>query len=517
VASIPTPFLSPNQWRTARVAVLLSLVSILATVMVRTAWIGDDAYITLRTIDNFLNGYGLRWNPAERVQSYTHPLWLIILTPVIGLTGNPYLSAIGLSLVLAASAVGLTLASARPHPWLPPFVLLAMVASKSFTDYATSGLENALSHTLLAGLMLLTANPVSTSARAGAAGVLVGLTSLARLDLTLLAWPIGLAALRSPRRTLPAFALGLAPLVAWEIFSLIYYGVLFPNTAYAKLTTGVPSTELLRQGLIYILDSLSRDPVTLFVIASATLGGLAARGRALVPALAVAAYMLYVVRIGGDFMTGRFFSAPFLVSLCLLARITWPRSFVGSLFPMGIVVALGLTGQAPPISSGATYQTPWLDVMQDSGVVDERGEYFPRAGWLTPDGFRVEPAGLPLLLAKLQKVKAENPQSFPHTSVGLAGYYSGPDRHIIDVFALCDPLLSRLPTMVPWRIGHFQRALPAGYWESVNADRNLIEDPGIRELYDTIRTVTRGPIWSRERWKAIVALNAGRTATPAIR
>ena len=44
-----------------------------------SAWVADDAYITFRTIENFHNGYGLRWNITERVQSYTHPLWMINL------------------------------------------------------------------------------------------------------------------------------------------------------------------------------------------------------------------------------------------------------------------------------------------------------------------------------------------------------------------------------------------------------------------------------------------------------
>ncbi len=40
----------------------------------------DDAYITLRTVDNFINGYGLTWNISERVQAYTHPLWMFLLS-----------------------------------------------------------------------------------------------------------------------------------------------------------------------------------------------------------------------------------------------------------------------------------------------------------------------------------------------------------------------------------------------------------------------------------------------------
>ncbi|EMO03780.1 hypothetical protein LEP1GSC116_0769, partial [Leptospira interrogans serovar Icterohaemorrhagiae str. Verdun HP] len=42
----------------------------------------DDSFITFRVVDNFLNGYGLRWNPLERVQVYTHPLWLFLLIPI---------------------------------------------------------------------------------------------------------------------------------------------------------------------------------------------------------------------------------------------------------------------------------------------------------------------------------------------------------------------------------------------------------------------------------------------------
>src|SRR5262245_9291823 len=63
---------------------LLALVvcTLFAVVLARTAWVADSAYLTFRTIDNLINGYGLRWNIAERVQVFTHPLWLALLTPV---------------------------------------------------------------------------------------------------------------------------------------------------------------------------------------------------------------------------------------------------------------------------------------------------------------------------------------------------------------------------------------------------------------------------------------------------
>ena len=51
------------------------------------------------------------------------------------------------------------------------------------------------------------------------------------------------------------------------------------------------------------------------------------------------------------------------------------------------------------------------------------------------------------------------------------------------------------------------RALPAGYVESLARDRNVIEDPAIRELYADVREVTRGPLLSRRRLAAIGRLH----------
>ena len=49
-------------------------------VLLRTAWLGEDAFITFRTVDNFVNGYGLTWNTTERVQGFTNPLWMFLVS-----------------------------------------------------------------------------------------------------------------------------------------------------------------------------------------------------------------------------------------------------------------------------------------------------------------------------------------------------------------------------------------------------------------------------------------------------
>ena len=46
----------------AGVAVLVASCTALLRAVYAEAWIGEDAFITFRTIDNFVRGHGLRWN-----------------------------------------------------------------------------------------------------------------------------------------------------------------------------------------------------------------------------------------------------------------------------------------------------------------------------------------------------------------------------------------------------------------------------------------------------------------------
>src|SRR3954470_21478862 len=79
----------PRWWPPAATLFAWCCALALFAAILHAAWLCEDAFITLRSVDNWVNGYGLRWNIAERVQSYTHPLWLLCLTPVYWLTRSP--------------------------------------------------------------------------------------------------------------------------------------------------------------------------------------------------------------------------------------------------------------------------------------------------------------------------------------------------------------------------------------------------------------------------------------------
>ena len=122
---------------------------IFTAVQLRRAWISDDAFITFRTIDNFLHGYGLVWNIGERVQTYTHPLWMLVLSAIGSITHELVFTSLALSISISLAVVLLVIMRIAVSPLSALFVVVALALSNAFVDYSTSGLENALSHLLL--------------------------------------------------------------------------------------------------------------------------------------------------------------------------------------------------------------------------------------------------------------------------------------------------------------------------------------------------------------------------------
>ncbi len=510
-----------------RVLVLLGLL-LLACTFLYTAWLSDDCYFTLRTIDNFLHGHGLRWNVCERVQAYTHPLWMLLLTGVIAVTGAPYLGTLVTSVVVSLAACVLLVRSAATRG-AAVLALALLLSSRAFVDYATSGLENPLSYLCAALFVSLLASRPVTRRRLSGLSLVAALAALNRLDTLLLYGPaLALVSWQFVRRAEPSsgarapvrgaaalasLALGIVPLVLWELFSFVYYGALVPNTAHAKLGSGLERAELLAQGLRYVLDSLRRDPLTLPVIVAGCGVALARRARAeLALAAGIALYLSYVLWIGGDFMSGRLFSPPFFLAVALIGRRP-----LGWSWPV-LAGVLALAALASPFLhrwSLLRGERPTRPI-DPTGIADERTFYYRITGLFRPDR-----AG-PIALAPGGRFAGREVEPFSpappdaaHVTVarsGMQAYYKGPSAIVINDYALADPLLARLPARFDlcWRIGHFSRFLPPGYPESLRSGRNEIRDSDLARLHELVGFVTRGPLLDRERLRVALELSLGR-------
>ena len=479
---------------------------VFAVILFRTAWISDDAAITLRTVLNVTHGFGLTFNIAERVQTYTHPLWMGLLTIGYLLTGNVYVAMFAIGMILSAVAFWLALTRAV-SAFQAISAAVVLLFSSAFIDFSTSGLENPLANLLVAVFVGVFLNrTMANIRRLTVLWTLASFLYLTRPDAALLVVPLLVVATwrgGNVRAALQSIVVGGLPALAWTVFALVYYGFPFPNTAYAKLATGIDPGELRAQGVLYLLDSLDRDPITLTAIAVAVV--VAAFRRELAPralAAGVVLYLWYVVSIGGDFMTGRFMALPAFASVLLMSRLVAASKPLWAT-AAGTLLIVGCTATHVPLWSNSRN----VDAApKPSGIVDERAVYFRDRS---------------LALAKRGTFRDPDWPSSPwHGTrrnvvdtcglMGAAGLDFGPYVHLLDECALADPLLARLPAVFnpDWRTGHYRRMIPDGYRESLETSSNQLRDPDLHRFYDRLRLITRSDrLFSRERLYAIVVMN----------
>ena len=500
--------------------------SIFIFIVFRTAWVSDDAYITFRTIDNWIHGYGLTWNAYERVQVYTHPLWMLLISGFYFLTHEMYYTSVFVSIVVTSMAVALFAFGIARTKSLACFGVLVFAFSRAFVDYSTSGLENPLTHLIL-GLFLFVYLKSEPSFRVVFLLSLIGgLGMLNRLDTSLLFMPVIFqSACEIPRlRALAAVVFGFLPFLIWEIFSLIYYGFLIPNTAYAKLEVGISRIELVKQGTYYFWNSLQWDLLTLVVVATSIALCLVTKNkRHRYAVLGVALYLIYVLLIGGDFMSGRYFSAPVFVAVIILATSNIGLTIRQMLAVFGATILIGTISLKPPIISGAGYGTgepgrlegALVGTFDNHGIADERAYYYKYSGLLNARAGLEMPSSPLVEKGRLQSLKHKPAVAW--SNIGFFGFFAGPEVYIIDRYAISNPLLARLPintnstnslTGTHWRIGHIPRKLPDGYIESLSTGKNRIVDVETSELYDTLVLITKGDIFDHARLEAIWKINS---------
>ncbi|MEX2162168.1 MAG: hypothetical protein WD751_09670 [Anaerolineales bacterium] len=503
------------------------------------AWFSDDAYFSFRTVDNFINGYGLTWNVQERVQGYTHPLWLFLLSAFYFFTREIYLTTILVSLGLTLVLAWLIIYKMAASRWLGTGTVLLLCISTSFIDYTTSGLENPLSHLLLGLFLLLFLREDEQPNKLVWLSLVAALAAVNRLD-TILFYLPALAWVwwqhKDRWRAAGQIALGFAPLVAWELFSIIYYGFPFPNTYYAKIYNYVPLGEEIWAGLNYFWFTLLYDPITWLVILVAI--GVVAwqrQAKGLAIAAGILLYLLYTLQIGGDFMGGRFLSTAYLAAALMLMVYLAPRlNFKKHWALVPALLLVSLLASSPPYFLYAR----GFNVARWNGVVDERMVYYTtnfiriedlhafnadashnvlnQAAFLvrsllrgTAFRWEAEHDWIDLGRELRAQADAEGKLYLPQGANGFTGYYAGPDVYLAHGLALTDPLLARLPPIYDpnWRSGHFMRIIPADYLALEAGAQAHMDDAALDAYYQKIRVVTQGPLFSAERWQAIWELN----------
>ena len=545
-------------------------VALLLVVGWELRWVNEDGFIYFRVVDHLLAGDGPVFNAGERIEAYTSPAWLALLAVAGGLLPFAGLEWISVVLGVALSGAGLGAACAGAlrldralapdaRRLLLPLGALVIAATPAFWGFVTSGLETSLVFAWLGvSFFALTrlvgagegvaaaeeparADGSETSVRSGATpprlalAVLLGLGPLVRPDLAPFSACFVLALLFVCRAVRPRAAVGLiaaalALPVAHQLFRMGYFAALVPSTALAKEA----GLAFWTRGLGYLGDLVLTYALPLPLAVLGWLGWRRAapawregRGRAVAvaaaPVLGALLHVVYVVRLGGDYMHGRMLLPSLFAVLMPVAVVALPRrralaaALTAAIVLWAGVAALALRAPSQFGPEAGRWQVldqrakqrdtpthPYPVTLADHDALPlsqpsvgyraralaEPGRTIlsldaPVAGRRTADG--VVPVQRPLPLDLRADPAVSAPVVIFTGSIGRLGYAAGPEVRIADRLGLADPLAARL-RLAPERTaraGH-EKLLPDAWFlarfadpAAVRASRRFGADPRI--------------------------------------
>jgi|DewCreStandDraft_5_1066085.scaffolds.fasta_scaffold00026_157 arabinofuranosyltransferase len=396
-------------------------------------WVAEDAFIDLRVALHLISGLGPLYNPGERVEAYTNPLWIALLA-LWGLTGQPLeTGAVALGLgcsvggLLATQAGASVLIRRLDDPLTPagarmilPFGTIVLAVLPPMWDFATSGLETGLTFGWLGLTFWLVVqaadSPISSPGRHLIrlayvadrpqrahwlpAAAVVGLGPLIRPDLALFSAAFLLALILSALQAAErkqviagslkmALAAGALPL-AYQLFRMGYFATLVPNTALAK-EAGLANWS---QGMRYLTNFIG--PYQLWVpLALLSTAWVAQLCRALqrrdrtstvlilAPSFAAGLHAAYIVGIGGDFMHARML-LPALFGLLLPVGVTRPIGLFWSFWDNMFFKAASALLIVWAAVCSLWLRMPYGSVIGEDGIANERTFYAKHAGHANP-------------------------------------------------------------------------------------------------------------------------------------
>ena len=376
-------------------------------------------------------------------------------------------------------------------------------------DFASSGLETPWA-TCWRRVLLVYFRGASTFRLS----LLVCLLVLDRADWALLRRPSLLFEVtrRASRRDLVAMILG-DTLFLWEGFALFSLRVPVPQHRLRQAEHGSASARPPEARNLVYADSLTRDPVTLALIALAMVASASGKdGRSRSIAIGIALYLSYVAWIGGDFMADVSSpcrsSGPSLCWPSIPSRPASPCSCAPPRSPSVWPCPLRRYSVRPVTARSAGSET-----------ANEHRDRGQTRFSLSLDRPLERPIGYVEALSPLGEGGESNPperEDPGRTRVDRPGglfcrarrLYHRPGRP-------CAALLARLQ-LAPsgtWRIGHFWRPIPEGYLETLATGENKIDDRH-RAILRPFATRHLGPLSSPERLVQVVRLVTGVDRAP---
>ncbi len=470
---------------------LIVLSIVLVIICNNNRFIQDDAYISYRYVQNFVDGNGLVFNIGEKVEGYTNLLWVLVLSVFVLMKFNIENTSQNLSLffgvvVLFATYYLSALINVKDDSTntkknksdeqgsavilfnlIPPVLL---VFTGSFVFWAISGMESTMfiSFCLLGIYFYLKERNSETVNYKFPLFIL--LATLTRPEGL---YFFGLIMIHKfffsakekraegvkeffSRNNIISYSIYIVPVIFYFIIRYSYYGYLFPNTYYAKtgfssayLNSGVQYfTKFLTSYLIYgiVLVAplyLFKKKENLFEISLFY--------------LLIVSFILYVISIGGDVLKQNRFFLPVLPMIYIL----FAKFLMEIYYKMKNSLSSGLSAasMALVVLIICIYYYNTQKEILDNDIQGENG----LVNKMKVTGTWFKNKQLPL----------DRHLNLAATTIGAVSYFAGPKVNVIDMLGLTDEEVAHNPKFVK-EISE----LTLGWKErNYNADYILSRDP----------------------------------------
>ena len=489
-----------------------------------TSWNCDDAYHGFVMSKNLAEGHGLVYNAGERVNASTCPLFTIILGCLgIVFKNYPFLSFF-VCTFFSTAAFSIVAFKICKKKWQVAFSFFALISSYSFFTYTTSGLENSLIFLLEAVFFsIILLNEKFDAKKLFKIAFVCSLILLTRMDAGIIVFFVTAYCFLAKRdcgffKMIICGISGLITFFAWEVFSVLYYGALFPNTYYIKVNTGFEKSLYIKNGILYIISSGLFDiSLAVFIIIALFLMIKSKKPKMIFIAVGMVAKTAYLISIGGDFMLGRHFSDMYFIAIIIIialtdnVKIALPYLNIDNrkLLYCTLVFCLSLT-----VIFRSINLTGYIG---NENFADEKNVYSVTQSFIKVLECKViYKTDVTRTTWDVKEVndaikKGCNGDIINWVS-GVIAFYYNDNFYLNDKYGLGDPLLSHLPAveMEKFRAGHMYREVPEGYRESRQTGENKIVDPDLHEFYDIMTRVISDPFFDKDRIKLSVEYAFGK-------
>lgn len=304
------------------VIILFLTVVVLTSLAWHNRFIWDDPFISFRYAYNLVHGNGLVWNVGERVEGYTNFLWTLLMCIPLYLGYGPVTFSLLLGIVFFIFSLVFTYKTSllvfhSRDTGLLTIVLLG--TNYTFSSFATSGLETQMQASLFVMSIYVLFRCIETNDWNTLwllmSSLLLSAALLTRLDSALLViviFPFALFFILKDRmpmqQKVKKVLVLLVPFTVliggWFIWKLFYYGDILPNTFYVKATNPSPRLGIDYLYLFFISYLLVPFPFLFILALKRFFKKTNLKMIALI--VVILLWILYVIKIGGDYMEFRF-------------------------------------------------------------------------------------------------------------------------------------------------------------------------------------------------------------------